>query len=113
MDFHNNDIGREVKYEYFRDHWFWDRWDWREWARRVRDYVNDTGNAEFIQEWKTGNPSESEAWARQQYVPQVEVYLLRSLKPRTTHSYDKDANCADLVLDAPARADHSTPRWVW
>jgi hypothetical protein len=69
MDFHNNDIGREVKYEYFRDHWFWDRWDWREWARRVRDYVNDTGNAEFIQEWKTGNPSESEAWARQQYVP--------------------------------------------
>ncbi len=69
MDLHNNDLGREVKYKHFRDHWFWDRWNWQAWARKVRDYVNDTNNGEFIAEWRDGNPTESEARAREQLVP--------------------------------------------
>ncbi len=69
MDLHNNDLGREVKYKHFRAHWFWDRWNWQAWAWKVRDYVKDTNNGEFIAEWRDGDPTESEAWARKQLVP--------------------------------------------
>jgi hypothetical protein len=47
MDYHNNDIGRDVKYNSFRGHWLWDRWDWKEWAEKVRNYINHEENGAF------------------------------------------------------------------
>jgi hypothetical protein len=70
MDYHNNDIGREVRYKNFRGHWFWDRWDWKEWAEKVRNYVNTTSNGEYISEWRTNPPSTlAEANARAAMTP--------------------------------------------
>ncbi|HLL45513.1 MAG TPA: hypothetical protein VK399_02345, partial [Longimicrobiaceae bacterium] len=70
MDYHNNDIGREVRYKNFRGHWLWDRWDWKEWAEKVRNYVNTTSNGEYIPEWKTNPPSTlQEANARAAMTP--------------------------------------------
>jgi hypothetical protein len=57
MDYHNNDIGREVKYRNFRGHWLWDRWDWKEWAVKVRDYVRYAPNGEYIPEWDSNPPT--------------------------------------------------------
>lgn len=48
MDVHNNHLGVEVNYEYFRGHWFWDRWSYGVWGGRVRNYVNDSRNAAFL-----------------------------------------------------------------
>lgn len=48
MDVHNNHLGVEVKYEYFRGHWLWDRWSYGVWGGRVRNYVNDSRNAAFL-----------------------------------------------------------------
>jgi hypothetical protein len=70
MDFHNNDLGREVKYRHFRGHWLWDRWDWKEWSRRVRDYVNDPAKGEYIPAWSGfPGPSASVVAPRAQQVP--------------------------------------------
>ncbi|MEW5927646.1 MAG: hypothetical protein AB1941_09180 [Gemmatimonadota bacterium] len=70
MDYHNNDIGREVKYKNFRGHWLWDRWDWKEWAEKVRNYINTPTNEEYIAEWKTSRPATlQEANARASLVP--------------------------------------------
>lgn len=68
MDLHNNDIGRSHRYNSFRGHWFWDRWDWGEWAAKVRNYINDPANAEYIAEWQAG-PTTEQAFARAQCVP--------------------------------------------
>jgi hypothetical protein len=48
MDVHNNHLGVEAKYEYFRGHWFWDRWSFGVWGQRVRNYINDSRNAAFL-----------------------------------------------------------------
>jgi hypothetical protein len=70
MDYHNNDIGREVRYHNFRGHWLWDRWDWKEWAEKVRNYINTPTNEEYIPEWKTNPPSTlQEANARAAMTP--------------------------------------------
>jgi hypothetical protein len=69
MDVHNNDIGREVKYEAFRGHWLWDRWDWKEWGEKVRNYVSRPENGVYILEWRTTSPTLSEALARANMVP--------------------------------------------
>lgn len=74
MDLHNNDIGRSHRYHSFRGHYFWDRWDWGEWDRKVRDYVNNSANAEYIPEWFTTEPTTAEAWAREDCVPE-EKYI--------------------------------------
>jgi hypothetical protein len=71
MDKHNNTLGREAKYRYFRGHWFWDRWDWKEWAVRVRNYVADPANGEFIPEWAVDpSPAPEQVDAREKAVPQ-------------------------------------------
>jgi hypothetical protein len=48
MDVHNNHLGVEVKYEYFRGHWLWDRWSYGVWGGRVRQYIDDSRNAAFL-----------------------------------------------------------------
>lgn len=48
MDVHNNHLGVEVRYAYFRGHWFWDRWSYGVWGGRVRTYINDSRNAAFL-----------------------------------------------------------------
>jgi hypothetical protein len=78
MDLHNNDIGRSHRYHSFRGHYFWDRWDWGEWARKVRDYVNNSANAEYIPEWFLKAPTTAEAWAREECVPD-EKYIYFSV----------------------------------
>jgi hypothetical protein len=71
MDYHNNDIGREVKYRNFRGHWLWDRWDWKEWAVKVRDYVRYAPNGEYIPEWDSNPPQTFyDAQAREVAVPE-------------------------------------------
>lgn len=64
MDVHNNAIGREVRYRSFRGHWLWDRWDWQEWAEKVRNYINRSGNAEYIPEWQNESAVTSQAAAQ-------------------------------------------------
>ena len=64
MDFHNNAIGREVKYRSFRGHWLWDRWDWQEWSEKVRNYINRSANAEYIPEWQNESAVTSQAAAQ-------------------------------------------------
>jgi hypothetical protein len=65
MNLHNNDIGRSLRYHAFRGHWLWDRWDWREWADKVRYYIDNAANAEYIPEWYLTAPTIDEAWARE------------------------------------------------
>ncbi|MFA4839525.1 MAG: hypothetical protein WC703_08630 [Candidatus Neomarinimicrobiota bacterium] len=55
MDLHNNYLGRTEKYSHFRAHWFWDIYDWEKWGRRVRDYIKNQNNREYIQEWDSYN----------------------------------------------------------
>jgi hypothetical protein len=77
MDFHNNDIGREVRYKNFRGHWLWDRWDWKEWAVKVRSYVNTSSNAEYVVEWSTTPPTLAEAQGRAAWTPNWKyIYFL-------------------------------------
>jgi hypothetical protein len=77
MDFHNNDLGREVKYHHFRGHWLWDRWDWKEWSRRVRDYVNDPTKGEYIPEWSgyPGLPMSEVSPRAQQVLPWKYIFI--------------------------------------
>lgn len=78
MDYHNNDIGREVKYKNFRGHWLWDRWDWKEWGEKVRNYIDYSPNAEYIPEWNTNPPATlQDANARASAVPNWKyIYFL-------------------------------------
>ncbi|HEX8453719.1 MAG TPA: hypothetical protein VF647_16575 [Longimicrobium sp.] len=76
MDYHNNYVGRQAKYEYFRGHWFWDRWDWKEWSRRVRDFVNAPGstsgtfaNGVYFPQWAAGSVTNSQIDADEASVP--------------------------------------------
>ena len=80
MDLHNNDIGRSHRYHRFRGHYVWDRWDYGEWARKVRDYIDNDANAEYIPEWSTIEPTTAEAWAREECVPD-EKYIYFSVRP--------------------------------
>jgi hypothetical protein len=48
MDYHNNDLGREVRYKHFRGRWFWDRWSWGVWGHNVRRYIDDAANASYL-----------------------------------------------------------------
>lgn len=81
MDLHNNDIGRSHGYHSFRGHYVWDRWDWGEWARKVRNYVNNDANAEYIPEWKAQpQPSTEASWARESCVPDAK-YIYFSTDP--------------------------------
>jgi hypothetical protein len=76
MDYHNNEIGYDVKYHTFRGHWWRDMWDRTAWANRVRAYVDYEangvfGNGEFIWEWSSNAASISAASAdaRERLVP--------------------------------------------
>lgn len=69
MDLHNNDVGREHKYNHFRGHWFWDRWSWGVWGQRARSYINDPVNGEYIVEWSQSVLTEDQARTREQAVP--------------------------------------------
>ncbi|MDO9548393.1 MAG: hypothetical protein Q7J65_05465 [Candidatus Marinimicrobia bacterium] len=60
MDLHNNYLGRTEKYSHFRARWFWDRYDWEKWGRRVRDYIKNQNNREYIQEWDSYNKATGE-----------------------------------------------------
>jgi hypothetical protein len=62
MDYHNNDLGREVRYRHFRGHWFSDRWSWGVWGHRVRRYIDDANNGAFVP--ALNNEALSEATAR-------------------------------------------------
>jgi hypothetical protein len=71
MDYHNNDLGRSVKYKHFRGNFFTDFLQWENWSGRVYRYVTDTRNGEYISEWYT-NQTEitwSAAWNRESVVP--------------------------------------------
>jgi hypothetical protein len=48
MDYHNNDLGREHRYNHFRGHWFSDRWNWMKWGQNVRRFIDDTSNGRFL-----------------------------------------------------------------
>jgi len=71
MDFHNNDLGRSVKYKHFRGNFFTDFLQWENWSGRVARYVADTRNGEFISDWATdpGSISWGSAWDRKWLVP--------------------------------------------
>ncbi len=84
MDYHNNHVGREAKYEYFRGHWFWDRWDWKLWSRKVRDFVNAPGattgtfaNAVYFPQWASGSVSTSQVDAEEAAVPDWKYIYFR------------------------------------
>lgn len=81
MDLHNNDIGRSVRYNAFRGHWLWDRWDWQEWAAKVRSYIDNPANAEYIPEWSVEpRPTIDQAWDREACVPDSK-YIYFSIQP--------------------------------
>ena len=81
MDLHNNDIGRSVRYNAFRGHWLWDRWDWQEWAAKVRNYIDNPANAEYIPEWSVEpRPTIDQAWDRETCVPDAK-YIYFSNQP--------------------------------
>lgn len=44
MDLHNNKIGRNTKYDSFRDKWLKYLNNWEHWSKNVRDYVNNSSN---------------------------------------------------------------------
>jgi hypothetical protein len=69
MDYHNNDLGREAKYEHFRGHWFWDRWSWGVWGHRVRRYIDDPANGAFLPSLQDQSLSEQAARSIRQTVP--------------------------------------------
>gem|GEM_PF-3381754 len=72
MDYHNNDLGRSVKYKHFRGHFFYDFLQWENWSKRVYRYVTDTRNGEYILEWDIPDPttiSWSDARNRESLVP--------------------------------------------
>lgn len=73
MDVHNNHLGVEVKYEYFRGHWLWDRWSYGVWGGRVRQYINDSRNAAFLPALAS-TYDESEAKAIRATVPSY-IYI--------------------------------------
>lgn len=81
MDLHNNDIGRSVRYHAFRGHWLWDRWDWQEWAAKVRNYIDNPANAEYIPEWSVEpRPTVDQAWDREACVSDAK-YIYFSIQP--------------------------------
>ncbi|HEV2150395.1 MAG TPA: hypothetical protein VGR37_23550 [Longimicrobiaceae bacterium] len=71
MDYHNNSLGRSVKYKHFRGNFFTDFLQWENWSGRVYRYVSDTRNGEFILEWQANRTSTtfSQAWSREASVP--------------------------------------------
>ena len=69
MDYHNNDIGRDVKYNSFRGHWLWDRWDWKEWSEKVRNYINHPENGVYMTAWVNATLTEDRARADSKAVP--------------------------------------------
>lgn len=44
MDYHNNNLGRDTKYNLFRGKWLADMHKWELWGTRVRDFVDNTNN---------------------------------------------------------------------
>jgi hypothetical protein len=71
MDYHNNALGRSVKYKHFRGNFFTDFLQWENWSGRVYHYVTDPRNGEFISTWQA-NPAGttwSDAWSREASVP--------------------------------------------
>jgi hypothetical protein len=71
MDYHNNDLGRSVKYKHFRGNFFTDFLQWENWSGRVYRYVTDTRNGEFITGWfENGSGTTWDAaWSRESAVP--------------------------------------------
>ena len=69
MDYHNNTLGRETRYEHFRGHWFWDRWSWGVWGHKVRRYIDDPQNGSFLPALQSGTLTEQEAKAITDPVP--------------------------------------------
>lgn len=77
MDYHNNDLGREVKYRHFRGHWFWDRWSWGVWGHNVRRYINDPLNGAFTPSLLDPTLSESAARSIRNSVPAMKYIYIR------------------------------------
>jgi hypothetical protein len=74
MDLHNNAIGYNWRYSYFRGHWLADRWAWRTWAFNVAVYVDyyvdgRYANGTYIEGWATNEPTEAQAWETESWVP--------------------------------------------
>ncbi|HEX8271569.1 MAG TPA: hypothetical protein VF615_02890 [Longimicrobiaceae bacterium] len=82
MDYHNNDLGRSVKYKHFRGNFFTDFLQWENWSGRVYRYVTDPRNGEYIPGWEA-NPAAttwSDAWNREASVPRWK-YIYFSNQP--------------------------------
>lgn len=77
MDYHNNDLGRSVRYEHFRGHWFWDRWSWGVWGHRVRRYIDDTRNGAFVTQFQDPAITESTARAIDSSIPAYKYVYFR------------------------------------
>jgi hypothetical protein len=77
MDYHNNDLGRDVKYKHFRGHWLWDRWSWGVWGHKVRRYIDDPQTAAFTPALQSTTLTEDAARQIESGVPSYKyIYFL-------------------------------------
>ncbi|HEY0024770.1 MAG TPA: hypothetical protein VGB24_17790 [Longimicrobium sp.] len=76
MDYHNNDLGREVKYKHFRGHWLWDRWSWGVWGHKVRCYIDDPQNGTFLSALQSTTLTETQARAIADPVPSAKYIFI-------------------------------------
>lgn len=59
MDYHNNNVGRDTRYDLFRGKWLADMHKWELWGTRVRDFVNDTIHNGVKMNWLTTTDKET------------------------------------------------------